>query len=358
MMWVKIDSAAPHHHKLLSAGAEAAWLWVCGLCYANLHATDGVIHASALSALFHYAKWTSKRLQQLASQLVEVGLWHSMPGGGWVIHDYAAFQAPACRDAVEQKRKKERDKKKQQRAKKTSTDEVSSSTRRGVSTGKSRASSASSTCVPQVSPGDTPVLSRGDVSTPSQGDAEVVSSEPSREASRSPGPSRAEPNRTAPSSRQTVERSQDEISRDRPLDEAAIVKARELIDVLRQHCAQTILFSGSNDPGVLTALGQRMAEVEGGVDRERCELLAHWYTSGEVAWRSTRISVRELATKPGRLAVHIEEAILWDRGGRHSKSADRRGTEHAHRPHSAVGMAPAGGFLQAQARGRRGTQGS
>lgn len=86
MTWVKLDDSFPNHPKVLAAGENAAWLYVCGLCYCSQHLTDGFIPAAALSRLTSLSG-----VRKLAQRLVEVGLWLSAPGG-WHVHDYDAHQ--------------------------------------------------------------------------------------------------------------------------------------------------------------------------------------------------------------------------------------------------------------------------
>ena len=74
-MWVRLDCTCTTHRKLMRAGAEAAWMWVCGLAYANRHTTDGDIPRDALTALYPTDEWTPAKRRKLADKLVAVGLW-------------------------------------------------------------------------------------------------------------------------------------------------------------------------------------------------------------------------------------------------------------------------------------------
>lgn len=72
MTWAKLDDRANEHHKILAAGAEAAWFWTCGLMYANRQkARDGFIPDAAIRMLYGPVRNPNK----LAAKLVEVGLW-------------------------------------------------------------------------------------------------------------------------------------------------------------------------------------------------------------------------------------------------------------------------------------------
>jgi hypothetical protein len=91
MSWVKIDDGAPDHPKQLKAGAEACWLWVCGLAYCNRQTKrrDGFIPEEKVPALYPVRGAT-----RLAEKLVEVGLWERVTGG-YLVHDYLEFQPTA-----------------------------------------------------------------------------------------------------------------------------------------------------------------------------------------------------------------------------------------------------------------------
>lgn len=354
MMWVRLDCAAPHHHKLLTAGPEAAWLWMAGLCYANLHATDGVIPSSALSALYPTPQWTLRRVRTLATELVRVGLWHLRSDGGWDIHGYAEYQQPALRAEVESRKGGWREKKRAQRAKMDSSDLRPSSIGREIAPGKSAISPAPSAGVPEMSPGDTPIMSPEDASEQSPADVIRMSSEPSPVVSPHSGPVRSEPSRPVSSSRETRT---PEVSAETATAAQRPKRAQELIEVLRARCPGAIVFAGTDTPSIREALDQRLSEVAGPVDRERFELLALWYAAGAMAWRQTPLGLRELSTTRGRLAEHFEAAAKWDREGRRSLRGDSRSTHDRALPPSHEGEASAGDPLLAQARQRRGSHG-
>jgi hypothetical protein len=83
MSWAKVDDHANEHHKLLEAGAEACWLWTCGLMYANRQpARDGRIPEPAVAMLYPF-----KHPKRLAEKLVAVGLWERTETG-YQIHEF------------------------------------------------------------------------------------------------------------------------------------------------------------------------------------------------------------------------------------------------------------------------------
>lgn len=91
MSWAKVDDRANEHRKMLEAGAEACWLWTCGLMYANRQpARDGFIPELALGMLYPF-----KSPKRLAERLVSVGLW-VREIGGYRIHDYHQWNPTAA----------------------------------------------------------------------------------------------------------------------------------------------------------------------------------------------------------------------------------------------------------------------
>jgi len=103
MAWVKIDDQFSQHPKVALAGPLASWLYVCGLCYCNKFLTDGVIPERIVPTLADFSgikieandEATSQangeaNAKQLASILVQVGLWEKTDAG-FLIHDYLEF---------------------------------------------------------------------------------------------------------------------------------------------------------------------------------------------------------------------------------------------------------------------------
>lgn len=86
MTWLRLDAALWIHPKIRAAGEPAAWLYVCGLCYCQLHATGGHIPRQALAILS-----PSTHRARAAKRLVLAGLWIES-GDGWDIHDFKDWQ--------------------------------------------------------------------------------------------------------------------------------------------------------------------------------------------------------------------------------------------------------------------------
>jgi hypothetical protein len=90
MAWIRLDDGFADHPKVLAAGVEAAWLYVCGLCYASRQLTDGFIPAPKIRQLV-----TTREADALAERLVVVGLWERVEGG-YAVHDYLDYQTSAA----------------------------------------------------------------------------------------------------------------------------------------------------------------------------------------------------------------------------------------------------------------------
>lgn len=86
MTWIRLDEGFPEHPKVLAAGDEAAWLFVCALGYCNRHLTDGAVPAAAVNRLTGF-----RAPGRLAARLVEVGLFE-ISDNGFVVHDFLDYQ--------------------------------------------------------------------------------------------------------------------------------------------------------------------------------------------------------------------------------------------------------------------------
>ena len=102
--WVKVYNSMPAHPKFIGIGPQAGWLFVCGLCYANEHLTDGFIPANSL----HVVAPSLSRPRPLAVRLVSAGLWLDVTNG-WQIHDYCEHQRSAAE--IRDRRRKDRERK-------------------------------------------------------------------------------------------------------------------------------------------------------------------------------------------------------------------------------------------------------
>lgn len=93
-----LNDGVRHHPKILTAGAEAAWLWAAAIDYCRENLTDGHLPTSALKTLGNFAT----RPDRLAERCVAAGLLEPTEGG-WRIHDFLAYNDSKA--AVDQKRR-------------------------------------------------------------------------------------------------------------------------------------------------------------------------------------------------------------------------------------------------------------
>lgn len=99
MIFAGIDVHIITHPKALAAGIDAFGLWCWGMCYAQLHITNGHLpRVAVLSAL------GGKRNIMLALKLEEAGLWTPHEDGSWSIWNYGKKNQTA--DEIREKKEK------------------------------------------------------------------------------------------------------------------------------------------------------------------------------------------------------------------------------------------------------------
>jgi hypothetical protein len=105
MGWVTLDDNFPTHPKTVQAGKDAAYLYVCGLCYCRKYHTEGFIPANAVRTL-----GASTTPRKLIDALIAAGFWRRAEGG-FQVHDYAAIYPNDAGDKQrgEENRQKKRD---------------------------------------------------------------------------------------------------------------------------------------------------------------------------------------------------------------------------------------------------------
>lgn len=85
MIYARIDVNITTHEKALTAGVEALGLWTWGMCWSQLHETDGRLpRVVVMSAMGEKARV----LRQLAVRLVTSGLWIENEDGSFLIRNY------------------------------------------------------------------------------------------------------------------------------------------------------------------------------------------------------------------------------------------------------------------------------
>ena len=93
MAYIKLDDRFPDHPKVALAGPDAAWLYICGLCYCNRYLTDGFIPAEMVVRL---TPFDEAKVKQLVSNLLAACLWVASTmskQNGYIVHDYADYQS-------------------------------------------------------------------------------------------------------------------------------------------------------------------------------------------------------------------------------------------------------------------------
>ncbi len=83
MIYAGIDVNIITHERALAAGVDAMGLWLWGMCYAQLHQTDGRLAKVAVLSAFG-----GKKNVTLARQLVASGLWSEASDGSFAIVNY------------------------------------------------------------------------------------------------------------------------------------------------------------------------------------------------------------------------------------------------------------------------------
>lgn len=117
MTWVRLEDTVNTHPKTVAGRLEHFGLWAAGLCFCNLHHTDGVIPKASLRAVFPSDEVSMAELRKCATKLVELKRWEER-SDHWLVHDYEEHQEEAMKAVAEVRRELERLKKRQQRLKK------------------------------------------------------------------------------------------------------------------------------------------------------------------------------------------------------------------------------------------------
>lgn len=98
MTWVKLDDQFPDNLKVERAGPQAAWLYVCALCYCARLLTDGWVPKTMIPRLSSL-KGPQKLADRLASD--DIGLFEDR-GDNYYIPDYLDFN-PSKEQVIKQR---------------------------------------------------------------------------------------------------------------------------------------------------------------------------------------------------------------------------------------------------------------
>lgn len=88
--YVRVHDGLPEHPKILAAGGDAGWLWLCADCYCSRQTTDGRIPKALVPRLSD-----REDPMRLAQILVDVGLWYDR-GDHYEMHDYLEHNRSAA----------------------------------------------------------------------------------------------------------------------------------------------------------------------------------------------------------------------------------------------------------------------
>ena len=108
--------------------------------------------------------------------------------------------------------------------------------------------------------------------------------------------------------------------------EALGLTGDDLVTALRARGGGKVLLAGAGDSTVAVALQHAVTALAVGplrADLAALDTLADWYAAGGQAWRAQPLGLRELASKPGQLAEHLETALAWHRSGRPDPATTR-----------------------------------
>lgn len=103
MAYVRLEDSALNHPKIARLRDSAFRLWVWGLCYSQMHLTDGFIDADLMPA----------RSTAAAAELVTRKLWEPAEGG-YQIHDYLQYND--SKETVEARKQQARDRMRDRRS--------------------------------------------------------------------------------------------------------------------------------------------------------------------------------------------------------------------------------------------------
>lgn len=94
LRYAKVDVRLLRHPKLLDLSPGCLLLYLASVLWSVEHLSDGHIPATALDPLGQAARVPTRWRRRYATQLVECGLWHSVPveQGGWQVHDFDDWQ--------------------------------------------------------------------------------------------------------------------------------------------------------------------------------------------------------------------------------------------------------------------------
>ena len=103
MPWVKLDDKFRTHPKVIAAGLDAAWFYLCALGYCAEQLTDGHIHAAMVPILAPHVP----NPQAAAETCCTVGLL-TPTDTGYLVPDYLEYNPPRAKVLAEREKAKAR----------------------------------------------------------------------------------------------------------------------------------------------------------------------------------------------------------------------------------------------------------
>jgi hypothetical protein len=104
-----------HHRKLVKAGPEAAWLFVCLVLWSDEQGQDGLIDAELVQSIAVAGGMKPSRVKPATERLYAVGLLDPEPPN-YRIHDYHDHQRTAAEAARQKELARERKRAERERA--------------------------------------------------------------------------------------------------------------------------------------------------------------------------------------------------------------------------------------------------
>jgi hypothetical protein len=125
MPWARFDDQMLDHEKIVAAGPLGFALHAAAIIYSNRTLSDGFVPAGRIDALISLrgvyvesggpagggvgrrgARRVPADAQEIAEQLVELGLWAAV-AGGWRVHDFLDFNPSRAEVEAEREKKRE-----------------------------------------------------------------------------------------------------------------------------------------------------------------------------------------------------------------------------------------------------------
>lgn len=105
MTWLRLDDQFAEHEKVADLTDRGFRLHVTALCYCARNSTDGILNARAVRIVS--AIISRGTLKRQIDELVDAGLWRTLPDGSFEINDFLEYNPTS--DEVKQLQAKRRE---------------------------------------------------------------------------------------------------------------------------------------------------------------------------------------------------------------------------------------------------------